>query len=88
MLPSEQAWVTASSQPLKTRFRKSERALSSIAKSFLYRQIEPDIRQCRVLRFPFGIIYRVRKDMIEIIAVMDLRRKPGYWTKRGENSPP
>ncbi|WP_424204564.1 hypothetical protein [Sulfuricaulis sp.] len=32
--------------------------------------------------FPYGIIYRVRFDVIEIIAVMHLRRSPGYWKQR------
>ncbi len=30
-------------------------------------------------RFPYGNIYSVKDDLITIFAVMDLRRKPGYW---------
>ena len=48
-----------------------------------YRQIEDDIRKCRVPHFPYGVIYRVRSGFIEIIAVMHLRRSPGYWKERG-----
>jgi len=33
-------------------------------------------------RFPYGIIYSVDKDHITIFAVMNLRRKPGYWISR------
>ena len=40
-------------------------------------------RQCRIPKFPFGIIYRIENKRIEIIAVMHLHRKPGYWLKRG-----
>lgn len=47
-----------------------------------YRQIEGDIRKCRVPHFPYGVIYRVRSDLIEVIAVMHLRRSPGYWKQR------
>ena len=47
-----------------------------------YRQVEGDIRKCRVTHFPYGVIYRVRSDLIEIIAVMHLRRSPGYWKQR------
>ncbi|MCX7015128.1 MAG: type II toxin-antitoxin system RelE/ParE family toxin [Candidatus Sumerlaeota bacterium] len=48
----------------------------------LYRIAEADVRQCRVLRFPYGVIYRVKAQHIEIVAVMHLRRKPGYWSSR------
>ena len=47
-----------------------------------YRQVEGDIRKCRVSHFPYGVIYRFRSDHIEIIAVMHLRRSPGYWKRR------
>lgn len=47
-----------------------------------YRQVEAKIRKCRVKHFPYGVIYRAQSDFIEIIAVMHLRRSPGYWRKR------
>ena len=50
----------------------------------LYREIEPGIRQCRIPRFPYGIIYRVRNLTVEILALMHLNRKPGYWDDRTE----
>ena len=40
------------------------------------------VRRFLIHRFPFGILYRIANDEIQIIAVMHLRRKPGYWTKR------
>jgi len=40
-------------------------------------------RRCLVKNFPYGIIYRVSEDHnILIIAVMNLHRKPNYWTNR------
>ena len=48
----------------------------------LYRLIESNIRKCRVARFPYAPIFRERTDVIEIIAVMHLRRRPGYWRQR------
>lgn len=39
-------------------------------------------RRCLVNRFPFGIIYQVKLDCLWIIAVADLRRRPGYWLNR------
>jgi toxin ParE1/3/4 len=48
----------------------------------LYREVDVGIRKCRLLRFPYGVIFRVRDRGIEIIAVMHLRREPGYWKSR------
>ncbi|MBT3258978.1 MAG: type II toxin-antitoxin system RelE/ParE family toxin [Deltaproteobacteria bacterium] len=39
-------------------------------------------RRCLVNRFPFGIIYQFKPGMVRIIAVADLRRRPGYWLNR------
>lgn len=47
-----------------------------------YRQVEGAIRKCRVAHFPYGVIYRVQSEFIEIIAVIHLRRSPGYWKQR------
>jgi len=51
----------------------------------MYRLISTTWRQCRVPRFPFGIIYRVKDRRIEIIAVMHLHREPGYWQNRAND---
>jgi plasmid stabilization system protein ParE len=48
----------------------------------MYPRIEGEIRKCRVMRFPYGVIYRVGNDQMEIIAIMHLRRRPGYWKSR------
>ena len=39
-------------------------------------------RRFLVSRFPYGVIYSVESDQIIIFAVMNLRRKPGYWKSR------
>lgn len=39
-------------------------------------------RRFLVSRFPHGIIYSVEEDWITIFAVMNLKRKPGYWKSR------
>jgi plasmid stabilization system protein ParE len=46
-----------------------------------YRKIEPGIHKIRLKTFPYVVIYRV-KGVIEIIAVMHIRREPGYWKDR------
>jgi toxin ParE1/3/4 len=39
-------------------------------------------RRCLLTEFPFGIIYRNEPERIYILAVMHLRREPGYWKAR------
>ncbi len=33
-------------------------------------------------RFPFGIVYSIERDRVIVVAVMHLRRRPGYWKAR------
>ncbi|MBA3960797.1 MAG: type II toxin-antitoxin system RelE/ParE family toxin [Chthoniobacterales bacterium] len=47
-----------------------------------YRVIEGEIRQGRVRRFPYGVVFRIHGVDLEIIAVMHLHRRPGYWRSR------
>jgi hypothetical protein len=30
-------------------------------------------------RFPYAILYRIASDEVQIVAVMHLHRRPGYW---------
>ena len=41
-------------------------------------------RRCRTRKFPYGLVYQVREGKLSFIAVMDLRRRPGYWHDREE----
>lgn len=42
----------------------------------------PQLRRCHLRRFRYGLIYRVQRDVIEIIAVAHDRQKPEYWRDR------
>jgi hypothetical protein len=39
-------------------------------------------RRCQTRRFPYGIIYQIRKTEILVIAVANLHREPDYWEDR------
>ena len=43
-------------------------------------EVEPGIRR-RLVRhgFPYGVLYRIVGDEVHVMAVMHLRRRPGYW---------
>lgn len=38
--------------------------------------------RCLTKRFPFSIIYHMKNDRLEIVAVANSRRRPGYWIDR------
>jgi len=69
---------------LEVRFLDSlEDALRRIQRHpLIYRKVEGDLRKCKLPHFPYGIVYRIRSETIEIIAVMHTCRAPGYWKQR------
>lgn len=48
----------------------------------MYPKIEGEIHKCKLTRFPYGVIYRTKPETVEILAIMHLKREPGYWKKR------
>jgi toxin ParE1/3/4 len=46
------------------------------------RLIEQDVHTCRTRTFPYSILYTIESDSVLIVAVMHLRREPGYWRNR------
>jgi hypothetical protein len=39
-------------------------------------------RRCLVNRFPYGVIFQIKPDMLRIIAIANLHRRPDYWKDR------
>ena len=40
------------------------------------------VRRRLLRRFPYALIYKISPDGLRILAVMNLRRRPHYWTER------
>jgi toxin ParE1/3/4 len=68
---------------LARRFLNSlDEAMNRIAlHPHIYREVELGIRKCQLKTFPYAVIFRDGTS-IEILAVMHLRRQPGYWKDR------
>lgn len=48
----------------------------------IHRCFEGELRKCRFEVFPYALVFRIRGGQIQIIAVMHMSRRPGYWRGR------
>lgn len=46
------------------------------------RTIRGAVRRRLIARFPYAILYTLRPDVVRVVAVMNLKRRPGYWAGR------
>ncbi len=70
---------------LERRFLEAlDDAIARIRRNpLIYRRVEGEIRKCRLLRFPYGLIYRLDPDdRLEVLAVMHTRKHQDYWKPR------
>jgi plasmid stabilization system protein ParE len=42
----------------------------------------PEVRQARVARFPWRVVYFERPAEVFVVAMAHVRREPGYWRER------
>ncbi len=47
-----------------------------------FRQFDPPAQQHFGNGFPYAVIYVEQSDRIWILAMMHMKRRPGYWKKR------
>lgn len=47
-----------------------------------WHRLSKNARRCRCNRFPYGVVYKLGKESILIIAIMHLHRNPLYWKDR------
>jgi toxin ParE1/3/4 len=47
-----------------------------------FRDEKRGVRRYLVHRFPYSVVYRLEDQVIQIIAIMHLRRHPDYWHGR------
>ena len=81
------AWYEAQQTDLGKRFLTCvQDALNRVELNpALYPVVDNDVRRCLTSTFPFGVLFRIKEDMIVIMAVMHLHRDPGYWKNRTLN---
>ncbi len=82
----EQAMTFYESQQIKLGLEFLEEVYSTIKRIIEFPNASPvlskNTRRCLTNRFPFAIIYQIRKEEILILAITHLARKPGYWKER------
>ena len=44
--------------------------------------LSPEIRRCRLRRFPYSVVYTQDGPDILVLAIAHQHRKPGYWKHR------
>ena len=77
-------WYELQNEGLGRRFAQAIDI--TVKRLVLYPEISPtlvkDVRRAMVKGFPYGIIYSIKDEYIEIVSVAHSHRKPMYWEKR------
>ncbi len=85
-LEDSRAWYEDRAKNLGIEFLDEiDRAVNAIQEAptmWPWYDEQQGIRRFFVHRFPYAVIYRPTSTVIQIIAVMHLRRDPDYWKSR------
>lgn len=75
------------SRELGDRFYDEVSALlrSVCAHPHRYRMFDPPVRRALGDDFPYAVLFAVKADYVWVVAVMPLKRRPGYWKHRLTN---
>jgi len=78
------AWYESQAPGLSKRFLEEVRLAGRriLAHPQSWRPLGGGARQCRLSRFPYGLIYEIERHEIVIVAVAHLHREPDYWRDR------
>jgi len=44
--------------------------------------VDSELRQSLLYRFPFSLIYKLKENVVVVVAVAHHGRRPGYWKSR------
>lgn len=77
-------WYEQQQSGLSDRFLRDIQDVEAqiVESPYRWPEVEPGIRKLNADRFPYRLIYRVRSDAIEVLAVMHQSRNPSYWHHR------
>lgn len=85
-LEYSRAWYEERTSNLGVEFLDEvDRAVESVRRApavWPFHDAPREIRRYLVHRFPYGLVYRIKGDAVQIVAVMHLRRHPDYWRQR------
>jgi plasmid stabilization system protein ParE len=87
-LDEAMAWYSDQAPGLGDAFLIETLKALKLANQFphAWHPLSPQIRRCRLNRFPYSIIYSLDGDDLLVIAIAHQHRKPGYWRDRPKNT--
>jgi toxin ParE1/3/4 len=79
-----QAWYETQSPGLGEEFVAAlELQLKRLEQApLLYAEVIPGVRRALLPRFPYGVFYIVRGDLVHVLAVLHDARNPRRWPQR------
>jgi toxin ParE1/3/4 len=71
------AWYESQSEGLGSEFELQLKRLEQVP--LLYTEVLPGVRRTLLPRFPYGVFFAVRNDLVHILAVIHTARNPKRW---------